>query len=97
MLTTLRSNMFTTSRTVLAAGFAESGITDIDAPYPSTRLSFTDTYDFDSDSDLEDQDEGGLQSMQDESHAEVGRVADESPALADAEVWYLPALCNPRY
>ncbi|RPD63866.1 hypothetical protein L227DRAFT_572307 [Lentinus tigrinus ALCF2SS1-6] len=42
---------------LLAAGFAESGVADMDAPYPSTRPSFTEMYDYASDSDLDDQEE----------------------------------------
>ena len=46
---------------MLTQGFAESGITDLDAPFPSTRHSSMDLddYGYASDSDLEDEaDEG---------------------------------------
>ncbi|KAM5532553.1 hypothetical protein V8D89_013759 [Ganoderma adspersum] len=39
---------------VLTKGFLESGVTDMDAPFPSTRDSYTEEYDYASDSDLED-------------------------------------------
>lgn len=42
---------------VLTKGFGESGIADMDAPFPSTRLQYTDEYDYSSDSDLEDEPE----------------------------------------
>ena len=38
-------------------GYAESGIVDMDAPYPSTRLDKTTDYDYDSDSDLDDEED----------------------------------------
>lgn len=42
---------------VFAAGFSESGITDMDSPYPTARPTSTEMYDYTSDSDLEDEDE----------------------------------------
>ncbi|RDX50130.1 hypothetical protein OH76DRAFT_1403001 [Lentinus brumalis] len=72
---------------LFTAGFAESGIADMDAPYPSTRLSFTEFYDYASDSDLEDQDEEASAAIETVSLPvdEDSRVHDGSPALADEE------------
>ncbi|KAI1796418.1 hypothetical protein LXA43DRAFT_879681 [Ganoderma leucocontextum] len=41
--------------TFLTKGFLESGITDMDAPFPSDRQPYTEEYDYASDSDLEDE------------------------------------------
>ncbi|KAI0743835.1 hypothetical protein C8Q80DRAFT_1183395 [Daedaleopsis nitida] len=42
---------------VFAAGFAEGGLTDMDAPFPTTKTSTTELYDYMSDSDLEDEED----------------------------------------
>lgn len=42
---------------MLTAGFAESGIIDMNAPFPNTRPSITDYYDYTSDSDLESEED----------------------------------------
>lgn len=39
---------------MFSAGFAESEVTDMNAPFPQTRKSQTSDYDYDADSDLED-------------------------------------------
>lgn len=44
---------------MFSAGFAESGVTDMDAPYPSTRSPSIDLHDYASDSDLDDEDDYG--------------------------------------
>ncbi|PIL34171.1 hypothetical protein GSI_03882 [Ganoderma sinense ZZ0214-1] len=62
---------------VFGAGFSESGVADIDAQYPLTRPTSTETYDYASDSDLEDEEdiEGEAPSSDDdvgtEGHADV--------------------------
>ena len=56
---------------VFGAGFSESGIADMDAPYPSSRPSSTDMYDYSSDSDLEDEDDNTeIKSVVDGVHSE---------------------------
>ena len=40
---------------MFASGFAESGVSDLGAPYPSTRSAVADIYHYDSDSDLEEE------------------------------------------
>ncbi|RPD63868.1 hypothetical protein L227DRAFT_608404 [Lentinus tigrinus ALCF2SS1-6] len=42
---------------VLGTGFSESNVADMEAPYPSTRPSASDCYDYMSDSDLDDEDD----------------------------------------
>ncbi|KAH9942346.1 uncharacterized protein BXZ73DRAFT_97759 [Epithele typhae] len=39
---------------MFSSGFSESGLSDMDAPFPSTRASATDQYEYCEDSDLED-------------------------------------------
>ncbi|KAM5532554.1 hypothetical protein V8D89_013760 [Ganoderma adspersum] len=61
---------------VFGAGFSESGITDMDTPYPPTRSTSAEMYDYTSDSDLEDEAdvEGGAPSAHDasaEDHTDV--------------------------
>ncbi|KAI0745441.1 hypothetical protein C8Q76DRAFT_703670 [Earliella scabrosa] len=69
---------------VFATGFAESGIADMDAPYPHTRASVTDDYDYSSDSDLDDEETEAVNSsseIEDIESADAkgkGRVANES-------------------
>lgn len=46
----------------LGAGYAESAVVDLDAPYPSTRPFSIDSYEYESDSDLEDE-EGEEEAM----------------------------------
>ena len=52
----------------LAAGYAESTIADMDAPYPSTRPASLRSYDYESDSDLEDE--------EDEEASAIGDIVD---------------------
>lgn len=42
-------------------GFGESGIADMDAPFPDARSRYTEEYDYYSDSDLEDELDGSDQ------------------------------------
>ncbi|KAH9942342.1 uncharacterized protein BXZ73DRAFT_87955 [Epithele typhae] len=42
---------------VLSTGFAEGDVVEMEAPFPSTRSSRSDMYDYGADSDLEDEDE----------------------------------------
>ena len=42
---------------MFAAGFAESGISDLNDAYPSTRSTSTSFYEYEPDSDLEDEGE----------------------------------------
>ena len=46
----------------LGAGYAESAVVDLDAPYPPTRPFSIDEYEYGSDSDLEDE-EGEEEAM----------------------------------
>ncbi|KAI8975820.1 hypothetical protein BD414DRAFT_467491 [Trametes punicea] len=57
---------------VFSAGFAESEMTNMDAPYPSHRASQNDAYDYAEDSDL------------DPEHEEAIEEADESPDIPSA-------------
>ncbi|OJT09295.1 hypothetical protein TRAPUB_14292, partial [Trametes pubescens] len=50
---------------LFAEGFSESGITDMAAPYPSTRPDSTDEYAYASDSDLEDEEEADDEPFED--------------------------------
>ncbi|KAH9895071.1 hypothetical protein C8Q73DRAFT_645496 [Cubamyces lactineus] len=60
-------------------GYAESGIVDMDAPYPSARPDKTSDYDYDCDSDLDEQDE------QDWSDTAVGSSLDPESSKGDSE------------
>ncbi|KAH8101819.1 hypothetical protein BXZ70DRAFT_1007060 [Cristinia sonorae] len=73
---------------LLARGFEEGNIINIDEGYPSDRQSFTEDYDYDSDSDLEEEEEDPevTESMKvlrmtqaDKSHDEEG------PSLSEAK------------
>ncbi|KAI0645432.1 hypothetical protein C8Q79DRAFT_911621 [Trametes meyenii] len=67
---------------LLTQGFAESGVMDMDGPYPSTRPNSTEDYVYDSDSDLEDE------RVQDEA-TRLGGLSDEDsskPSLGPTKV-----------
>lgn len=67
----------TTDHSVLIQGFSESGVTDMDAPYPSTRPDSTAHYGYDSDSDLED--EAAEASLTEAEESEVSRALQYYP------------------
>ncbi len=49
------AQLLTFATQVFAAGFSESSFLDMNAAYPPTKPSATDCYDYESDSDLEDE------------------------------------------
>ncbi|KAI0331011.1 hypothetical protein GY45DRAFT_673314 [Cubamyces sp. BRFM 1775] len=63
-------------------GYAESGIVDIDAPYPSTRPDKTTDYDYECDSDLEDEEEWSEPDivLEDASDTAVGSSPNPEPS-----------------
>ena len=63
---------------MFAAGFAESGISDLNDTYPSTRSTRTSFYEYEPDSDLEDEveDEQVAGNAPDDS---IGRVVGGDP------------------
>lgn len=56
---------------MFSSGFAESGIKDMDAPYPPTRSPLIELYEYPEDSDLEDE--------------EVEEVGESPSATRDAD------------
>ena len=59
---------------MFASGFAESSVSDLGAPYPSTRSAVADIYHYDSDSDLEEE-EGGPELYDPSSDSTAGARA----------------------
>ena len=63
---------------MFAAGFAESGISDLNDAYPSTRSTSTSFYEYEPDSDLED--EGEDEQMAGNAPGDsIGRLAYGDP------------------
>lgn len=56
---------------VFGAGFAESAICDMDAPYPSSRSARAESYSYVSDSDLEDEGDDVVEELSRENDADA--------------------------
>ncbi|KAH9942345.1 uncharacterized protein BXZ73DRAFT_87961 [Epithele typhae] len=62
---------------VLSTGFAEGGIVEMESPFPSTRSSSSDMYDYASDSDLEDEDEDDFEGVSQDENSDDGKEHKE--------------------
>ncbi|KAL1942536.1 hypothetical protein VTO73DRAFT_6138 [Trametes versicolor] len=79
---------------LFAQGFAESGIMDMAAPYPSTRADSTDEYAYGSDSDLEDEEdtETPRKKSDDEDIVDSTRGDSTDPGGSATEEEFKPAV-----